>query len=186
MEDEKIVDLFLSRDEDALRYSSEKYGKRLSKIAYGIVQDYYASEECVNDTYLAAWNSIPPNKPYTYLYAFLARIVRHISLDCCRQRTSLKRSSHLVELSDELEECIPDKSSVEEYFDSKELMELINRYLLSIDKEKRIIFVRRYFYLDSVLDISSRLKISESKVKTTLYRVRNDLKAFLNKEGYFL
>lgn len=186
MEDEKIVDLFLSRDEDALRYSSEKYGKRLSKIAYGIVQDIYASEECVNDTYLVAWNSIPPNKPYTYLYAFLARIVRHLSLDWCRRKTSLKRSEYLVTLSDELEECVPDKYFVEEYCDSKELMELINKYLLSIDKEKRVIFVRRYFFLDSISDISNRLLISESKVKTTLHRVRNDLKAFLNKEGYFL
>lgn len=186
MDDNQIVELFLTRNEDAIKFSSEKYGKRLFKISFGIVNNYQTAEECENDTYVEVWNSIPPHKPYTYLYAFLARIVRHLSLNRLKHDNSLKRSQHLVELSDELIECIPDEYSIEDYNDSEEFMKLVNKYLLSIDVNKRVIFARRYFYLDSVASISKRYLISESKVKTTLYRVRIGLREFLVKEGYFL
>lgn len=186
MEDKQIVDMFLAREDDAIKETANKYGKRLGKISYGITDDFQIAEECVNDTYLETWNRIPPNKPYTYFYAFLARIVRHISIDCCRKSNAVKRQEYLVELSDELLESIPSRNSVQDTADETELVDLISKYLLSIDKEKRTIFTRRYFYLNTVDEIARLCSISESKVKTTLFRVRNGLKEYLSKEGYFL
>ena len=101
MEDDKIVQLYLNRDESAIQFSSEKYGSRLRTLSLGITSDLQTSEECENDTYLQAWNLIPPNEPRTFLYAFLARIARHISIDRCRERASLKRDGYIVELSEE-------------------------------------------------------------------------------------
>ena len=107
MDDERIVELYLSRDESAIKETSEKYGPRLRSLAYGIVNDAQTAEECENDTYLEAWNSIPPHDPKSYLYAFLARITRHISLNRCRDGSRLKRSAVICELSAEMEECLP-------------------------------------------------------------------------------
>ncbi len=184
MEDEKIIRLFFLRDEAALHHTAQKYGTRLRSISFGITADERTAEECENDTYLQAWNSIPPNEPKTYFYAFLSRIVRHISIDRCRKRMSLKRSGYLVELTDELAACLPTSDDVACTMDAKMLGETINRFLLTLSQEKRIIFIRRYFYLNSISEISHRLSISESKVKTTLFRVRNDLRSYLIKEGY--
>ena len=103
MEDPKIVELYFARDEAALRHTAEKYGKRLRALSYGIVRDLQTAEECENDTYVAAWNSIPPHSPAEHLYAFLAKITRHISLNRCRDRSRLKRSAMLCELSQEME-----------------------------------------------------------------------------------
>ena len=117
MDDNRIVDLFLKRDEEAIAQTSKKYGKRLRSLAYKIVNDHETAEECENDTYMEAWNSIPPHDPGNYLYAFLARITRHISLNCCRNRDRLKRSAFICELSEELEQCIPASNDVERYID---------------------------------------------------------------------
>lgn len=186
LEDFKIVDLFFNRDESALQYTSEKYGKRLRSISYGIVQDVQTAEECENDTYMKAWESIPPHSPKEYLYAFLARITRHISLDCCRTRSRLKRSAYISELSAEMEQCIPAPNDVECKIDDMFFADIINQFLASLSIEKRNIFIRRYWYLDSITDISKRFGYSESKVKTTLFRSRNDLRNLLEKEGYTL
>ncbi len=186
MEDERIIQLYYLRDESALEYTSDKYGSRLRSLSFGITSDEQIAEECENDTYLEAWNSIPPNDPKTYFYAFLARIARHISIDRCRERKSLKRGAHIVELSDELAACLPAYDGVEGKMDAKMLGEAISRYLLTISDEKQVMFMRRYFYLDSIAEISSRLSISESKVKTTLFRMRNSLRDYLIKEGYML
>ena len=186
MEDEKIVQLFFLRDETALKYTADKYGSRLRSLSFGITSDEQTAEECENDTYLEAWDRIPPNEPKTYFYAFLARIVRHISIDRCRERKSLKRDAHIVELTDELATCLPASDGVESKMDAKMLGESISRYLLTISDEKQVMFMRRYFYLDSITEISSRLSISESKVKTSLFRIRNSLRDYLIKEGYML
>ena len=186
MEDHKIVRLYLERDEEAIRFTSEKYGRRLRTLAFGITSDIQTSEECENDTYLEAWNRIPPNEPKTYLFAFLARIIRHISIDRCRERTSLKRNGYVVELSQELEMCLPASDDVDSTMEAKMLGEAISRFLLTISQEKRVVFMRRYFYLNTVSEISSRVSISESKVKTMLFRIRNDLRDYLSKEGYTL
>ena len=186
MDDEKIVDLFWDRDESAIRYTTEKYGERLRFLSYGIVEDMQTAEECENDTYVEAWNAIPPHAPREYLYAFLARITRHISLNCCRERSRLKRSAHICELSAEMEQCIPAPDDVACRIDDLVLGEAINGFLRMLDEEKRNIFVRRYWYLDSIADISTRFALSESKVKTTLFRCRKQLREHLKKEGYTL
>ena len=152
----------------------------------GITSDHQTSEECENDTYLQAWNLIPPNEPVTYLFAFLARIVRHISIDRCRERTSLKRAGYIVELSKEMEMCLPSSDDIERNIAAQELGKSISSYLHTISQEKRVIFVRRYFYFDSIEKISKRCAISESKVKSSLFRTRNGLREYLIKEGYTL
>ncbi len=186
MEDDAIVQLYLDRNESAIRYSSEKYGSRLRALSLGITSDPQTSEECENDTYLEAWNRIPPTEPRTYLYAFLARIVRHISIDRCRERASLKRSGRIAELSEEMEECLPASDDTEDAVAGKELGRAIGDYLRTIPREKRVIFVRRYFYLDSVAEISRRCAVSESKVKSSLFRTRKELREYLSREGYAL
>ena len=184
MEDNEIVELYMLRNETAIKHTSEKYGIRLRSLANSIVNDVQTAEECENDTYMEAWNTIPPHEPRNYLYAFLARIIRHISLDICRSRNRLKRSAFVCELSAEMEECIPAPDDVECRIDDMALREAINGFLSTLDEEKRNIFIRRYWYLDSVASISKRFVLSESKVKTMLFRCRNELRKYLEKEGY--
>ena len=186
MDDNRIVELYLLRDEAAIRQTAEKFGSRLRALSYGIVNDRQTAEECENDTYMEAWSSIPPHEPRSYLYAFLARIARHISLNCCRDRSPLKRSAFICELSAEMEQCIPAPDDVECRIDDMALSDAINGFLSKLDEEKRNIFVRRYWYLDSIADISKRFALTESKVKTTLFRLRNQLREHLEKEGYAL
>ena len=107
LDDNQIIELYLLRNEEAIRRTTEKYGSRLHSLTYGIVRDRQTAEECENDTYMEAWNTIPPHEPRSYFYAFLARIIRHISLNCCRDRSRLKRSAFICELSAEMEQCIP-------------------------------------------------------------------------------
>lgn len=186
LEDNKIVELFLSRDESAIEHSRIKYGTRLRLMSQGIVQDSQTAEECENDTYLRAWQSIPPNEPYGYLYAFLARIIRNLSLNCCRNRDRLKRSAHICELSAEMEQCIPSSDDVECRIDDIQFTQAINGFLATLSDNKRNIFVRRYWYLDSVEDIAIRFGISKSKATSILFRCRNKLREYLIKEGYTL
>ncbi|MCQ2431331.1 MAG: RNA polymerase sigma factor [Clostridia bacterium] len=184
MEDETLIRLFLERKEDAVLRTAEKYGRRLRSLAYGITKDRQTAEECENDTYLEAWNRIPPAEPKNYFYAFLARIVRGISIDRCRAQASLKRSALIVELTEELDSCLPAGETAEELLDAKLLGEAVSRFLRTQTAEKQVIFLRRYFYLDSVKEISGRLSIGESKVKMVLSRLRRDLREYLEKEGY--
>ena len=186
MDDNGIVELYLLRDETAIMQSAKKYGSRLRSLAYGIVGDRQTAEECENDTYLEAWNTIPPHEPRSYFYAFLARITRHTALNCCRDRSRLKRSAFICELSEEMEQCIPAPDDVECRIDDMALSEILNGFLGKLDEEKRNIFIRRYWYLDSIEDISGRFDLSESKVKTALCRLRRRLREHLEKEGYNL
>ncbi len=184
MKDAEIVALFLKRNEDALRAVEEKYGEKLYRLACRILDDDEDAKECVNDTYLQAWNLIPPNEPYDCLEAFLSRITRNAAFDRYRAGKRQKRSAQIVSISEEIAECLPDTGSVEGDVVGKELFSIINKYLYSKPKAKRNIFIRRYYYLDTVAEISRRLGIGESKVKVELYRMRNELKKELNKEGY--
>ncbi len=186
MQDEDIVKLYLKKDSTAIAESKTKYGERLKNISYGITADHGSAEEVENDTYFKAWENIPPHEPYTYLFAFLARIARNLSLSICRERSRLKRISHIGELTTEMEECIPSKIRVEEDVDGDLLLETISRFLKEQTEEKRNIFMRRYWYLDSVESIAKRLRLSKSNVKTTLFRLRNELKDFLESEGYYI
>ena len=144
------------------------------------------AEECENDTYLKAWQSIPPHEPKKYLYAFLARITQHLSLNCCRERSRLKRCAFICELSEEIEACIPAPDDNACRIDDMTLSEGLEGFLRTLSEEKRNIFIRRYWYLDSIADISCRFSLSQSKVKTTLFRCRNQLRQYLEKEGYTL
>ena len=186
MDDSMIVDLYLQRDEAAITQTSDKYGSRLRSLAYHIVADHPAAEECENDTYLQAWNSIPPHEPKGYLYAFLARITRHLSLNICRHRSQLKRSASIAELSAEMEACIPAPSDMECCVDDIVIKDTINAFLSHLSPEKRNIFIRRYWYLDSIDEICERFAISDSKAKAILFRCRNKLRQQLIKEGLTL
>ena len=186
MEDGEIIELFLHREEIALKYTKEKFGSRLCSIANNILDDFEAAEECENDTYLQAWNAIPPHEPRDYFFAFLAKIIRHISLDLCRKRSRRKRSAFLVELTEEMEQCIPAPSDTESKIDGILLGEIVSKFLRTLSEERRNVFLRRYWYLDSIEVISKRFAFSESKVKTMLFRCRRDLYKYLIKEGYEL
>lgn len=181
MEDSLIVDLYLQRDEAAISESCEKYGSRLRSLALGITEDALTAEECENDTYLEAWRRIPPHEPRKYLYAFLARITRHLALNRIRDAKAQRRSSLLCSLSTELEQCLPAKNDA---LDEFALKETLNGFLATLSVEKRNIFLRRYWFLDSIESISERFGISKSKVKTTLFRCRKGLKSYLEQEGY--
>ena len=186
MDDDRIIELYLLRDETAINQTSEKYGSRLRSLAYGIINDRQTAEECENDTYMEAWSTIPPHEPRSYLYAFLARITRHISLNCCRDRARLKRSAYICELSAEMEDCIPAPDDVECRIDDMALSEALNGFLRTLDEEKRTVFIRRYWYLDSIADVSKRYALSQSKVKSMLFRMRSQLKSYFEQEGYDL
>ena len=186
MEDKEIIRLYFEKDETAIEKTKEKYGHWLKTLSYGIVRDIQTAEECENDTYLKAWQTIPPKDPKEYFYPYLACIIRNISLNCCRIKKSLKRSAHICELSAELETVLPGGSDTESMIDEYILKSTINNFLASISKDKRIVFVRRYFYLDSVSDIAKNIGVSESKVKVTLMRLRQKVSGYLKKEGYTL
>ena len=186
MDDRCIVALYQARDEAAISETANKYGTRLKSIAFGIVEERQTAEECENDTYLEAWNSIPPQDPTNYLYAYLARIIRHIALDVCKMKGAKKRTAKVIQLTLEMEQCIPAPSDTESRVNNMELADAISRYLYTLDREKQTIFIRRYWYMDTVEAIAKKLGVSASKIKMTLLRCRNGLREYLIKEGYAL
>ena len=186
MDDSGIVDLYLARDESAIIETQRKYGQRLSRIACNILDRAESAEECENDTYLEAWNRIPPHEPRTYLFSFLGKITRHLAIDRCRKNTSLKRQALFCELTAEMEECIPGRSSAEEAVDAKALKHSIDAYLSGLSVPQQNVFVRRYWFFDSIADIARQYGFSQSKVKTMLFRMREGLRTHLEKEGYII
>ena len=184
MQDEAIVELYWKRDESAIRETEGKYGHYLTKIAYNILCDQEDSEECVNDTYLKAWNSMPPHKPGV-LATYLGKITRQQSIDIFRRRNREKRKASEYALSlAELEDCVSGGDTIEQSVDMQLLAEAINAYLRKLTPEARNTFVGRYYYMDSVKDISAYYGMSESKTKSMLYRTRQGLKAYLEQEGF--
>ena len=184
--DEQIVRLYLDRDEAAIQNTSAKYGSRLYSLANNILMDHASAEECENDTYYRAWNSIPPHEPKSYLFAFLARITRNLALDRCRSSSRQKRSAELINLSTELEQCIASPNDTECSVDRIVLADTISIFLTQLSRERRNVFLRRYWYMDSIKQIAKRYSISESKVKSALFRTRKELKGFLEKERFIL
>lgn len=147
-------------------------------------QERMGWNECVNDTYMKAWNSIPPARP-EYLFAFLAASARNIAIDMIRKNTAEKRRAKVVELTKELEECIGD-GGLQAHLDKEDIGEMLSHFLETVDKNKRIIFLRRYWYSDSIRDISERMQMSESAVKVTLHRMRKELRKYMESEGLYL
>ncbi len=184
MDDSQIVELYLSRDEAAITETSQKYGNRLRMIANNVIGEMEIAKECENDTYFKTWSLIPPNEPRTYLFSFLGKITRNLAIDRVRHEGSQKRSANLSELTLELSECIPGQSDVASEVDAKELISLINSFLKDCSEEQRKVFVRRYWYFDSVADICKAYSLPQSKVKTMLFRMREKLKEQLNAGGY--
>lgn len=184
MEDEKIIGLFWQRDQTAIRETEIKYGARLQRLSISILKDYEDAEESINDTYMKAWDTIPPQKP-VFLFAYLAKICRFISFGRLDWKKAKKRNAQIVELTAEMELCIPDRHT-QTVVDEAELGQLLSSFIQKLPEEKRLLFVRRYWYADSIQDIAGKYHMSESKVKTTLYRTRKLLKVYLEKEGVIL
>jgi len=183
VDDNVIVNLFFERNELAISKTSEKYGNYCYYIAYNILSDNCESEECVNDTYLKAWNCIPPKRP-KILKTFLGKITRNLSLNKFYERTAEKRGGNAVLLSiDEIAEFIPAPDNTQRAVDDSELSLIINSFLATLTAENRKIFMRRYWYLSSIKEIAADYNISESKVKMSLHRSRNKLKKLLEEEG---
>lgn len=183
MDDNKIVGLYWERSEQAIAETSTKYGRYCNYIAYNILQNYEDADECVNDTYIKAWHSMPPHRP-NRLSTFLGKITRNLSLNRYEKNTAQKRGSGRIPLVlDELQECIPSCSSVEKSIDDIILQDTLNKFLSEMAKKNRIIFMQRYWYIYSIKEIATEHKFSDGKVKMMLLRARNDLKLFLEKEG---
>lgn len=186
MEDKDIVALYWSRNENAIIETSIKYGEYCYSIANNILFNFMDAEECVNDTYLATWNSIPPHNP-SILSAFLGKITRRISLKKWRDKHAQKRGGGQTQIVlDELLECIPSKKTIDDELDEKELANAISMFISNLDINERRIFICRYWYLDTIADISKQFGYSQSKIKTTLFRTRGKLLSFLKKEGVFV
>jgi len=183
MDDKRIVELYWARSEAALTETGRKYGRYCHRIAYNILYSEEDAEECVNDTWLRAWNAMPPRRPQT-LASFLGKITRNLSLNRYEQRTAAKRGGGQVPLVlEELEECIPASGGTEQLIDELALAEVLNRFLAGLPGSRRTIFLRRYWYFCTIQEIASDLRISESKVKMTLLRARNELRQVLEQEG---
>ncbi len=178
MEDNQIIDLFFSRDENALAETQTKYGRLCNSIAHGILSNPEDTEECVSDSYIKLWNAIPPKRPES-LCGYLCMIVRNTALTAFDK---IRRRSY-EEQYDELAEIIPDNSTVESRFESGQLGGYINEYLGKVSRKNREVFVSRYYFNMSVSDTAKGLGMSESAVKTTLSRVRAGLKEFLQERG---
>lgn len=186
MEDEKIIELYWQRQEQALTETEKKYAPYLTKIAWNILADRGDCEESVNDTYLAAWNSMPPHRP-AVLSTFLGKLTRRISIDRWRQHRAEKRKPSEYALSlTELEDCIPCESTPEAELDMKLLGDAISRFLLAQPREARTLFVARYYFLDSLKEAARYCGMTESKAKSMLFRTRRGLREQLRKEGFSL
>ena len=184
MKDQDIVNLYWDRNEDAIHQTQMKYGAYLSKVSYNILADFEDSKECVNDTYLAAWNSMPENRPNN-LATYLGKITRQISIDVFRKRHREKRyaSEYAVSL-DELGDSFTDGVTPEQELNAKLLDEAINRFVSALPAMAQKAFVGRYYFFDSLKEIASYCGMTESKVKILLFRTRQKLKLYLKKEGY--
>lgn len=182
MEDEEIIALYWQRDENAIRETSSKYGKLCWRIACNILSSHEDCEECVDDTYLAVWRSIPDQRPARFP-AFIGKIARNTALKKYEYLTAAKRNPGAVTALEELGESVSDRDSVEDKVENRRIERAIDAFLWRQPKDKRTIFVRRYWYLDSIERISAAAGYSQSKVKNILYHMRRKLRAHLESEG---
>lgn len=186
MEDTEIVNLYWARNEDAIAQTTRKYGAYLDKVAYNILANLEDSQECVSDTYLAAWRSMPDNRPKN-LRTYLGKIARQVSIDLYRKRNRIKRyaSEYAVSL-EELGDSFTDGRTPETEVDVKLLTDAVNRFLRTLPEDARNSFLGRYYFFDSLKEVARYCSMTESKCKSLLYRTRQSLKAWLQKEGFDL
>ena len=183
MEDNAIIDLYFKRSEQAIVETDTKYGGYCYSIAYNILSNREDSEESVSDTYMAAWNTIPPRRP-NFLNAFLGKLTRHISIDRWRKSSAKKRGGGEIILAlEELENCV-DVHNTENTFERKELTRVLNQFLSSLPETERNVFLCRYWYMDSIQAISEYSGFTQSKVTSMLHRTRGKLRTRLSEEGY--
>ena len=183
VEDKKIVDLYWERSEAAISETQKRYGRYCHYIAYNILYSHEDAEECVNDTYIKAWNAMPPHRPER-LSTFLGKITRNTALDrYLSDRTKKRGGGQMTVVLEELMQCVPDEKSSGSMADELALKDAINGFLSSLPAQRRIIFMRRYWYMSSIKEIAEEYGLKESNVKVTLLRTRNRFKAYLEKEG---
>lgn len=180
MDDSKILELFFARSEDAIKHTDEVYGRRLYHLAENIVKNEQDAEESVSDTYMKAWDTIPPQRPQ-YFFAYLAKICRNFALKRLDWKKAAKRNAEVVALTDEMEQCIPDRTQ-DKKLEGKELSMALDRFLRTLTPENQMVFLRRYWYADTIAEIAARYGISESAVLMRLNRTRAKLSSFLEKE----
>ncbi len=185
MEDSKIIELFYERSEQAIIELSKKYNHICSKVACNILNDTRDTEECLNDAYLGVWNTIPPQKPQPLL-SYVCRIVRNQAIKRYHANTAAKRNSFYDVALEELENCIPTASSVEDHYIAKEIAEYIDNFLEMLDRKNRIIFIRRYWFADSIPDIARLFHTSDHNISVRLSRTRDKLKKYLIQKGVSL
>ena len=184
MNDKSIVDLYFSRDEEAITQTDKKYGRYCYSIAYNILTNKEDAEESVSDTYVAAWRAIPPRRP-SMLSTFLGKITRHIAIDQWRERNASKRGGGEVPLAlEELQDCVAGMQNVEMDYERKEIIKAYVKFLDALPVTERRVFLCRYWYVDSVEAIADKFGFSQSKVKTMLHRTRAKLRKQLAEEGY--
>ena len=182
MEDQKIIELYWAREEEAIRATSDKYGRLCRSIVGSILVSPEDGEECVNDTWLGLWNAIPPQRP-NHFSAFIGKIVRNLALKRFDYLTAAKRSRETVCSLEELGDCVSGKPSVEDELENQRVEEAIDRFLWTLGETKRTVFIRRYWYFDSISSICRRTGFSQSKVKSMLYHTRQKLRDYLESEG---
>ena len=182
MEDEKIIELFFDRSEQAIKEVDSKYGRTCHNISFNILHNELDAEECVNDAYLGAWNAIPPARPNPLL-TFLCKIVRNISLKRYELNTAIKRNSTYDIAMDELESCLASSDTVEHEIDGKELTHIIENFLDTLSAENRVIFMRRYWFSDTYSDIAKRVGLTEKNVSVRLTRTRKQMREYLLERG---
>ena len=180
MEDTEIMELFWARNEDAIKETDAVYGRKLNTLAKNILLSREDAEESVSDTYMETWKTIPPHRP-KYFFAFLASICRHLSLNRLDWNMAAKRKAEVVLLTEEMELCIPG-TSLERTMRGKELGRILDAFLESLPKDSRLIFLRRYWYVDTIAEIAQRYGMTESKVKMQLSRTKEKLRTYLEKE----
>lgn len=186
MEDREIIELYFERSERAIEETSKKYEGYCFQIAYNILNNHEDSYECLNDTWLNVWNAIPPSRP-DRLSSYLGKITRNLALNVYQKEHRKKRGGGQVDVAyEELEMVLSGGNLPEEQVEQKLLTECINRYLETLSVTKRMVFVGRYWYFESIEQIAGHMGISQSKVKTTLFRVRKGLKEYLEKEGIYI
>lgn len=186
MEDRKIVELYLARSEEAIQATDEKYGRYCHKIAFNILGNSEDSEECVNDAYMRAWGSIPPNEPKS-LSSFIGKITRNLALDMLRKKNSDKRGGGEIPLVlDEISEFVSGGDQIERLHDSQEITAALNSFLADLGDVERGVFMRRYWMMEPIADIGKRYGLSTSNTTTLLFRLRGKLKKHLTKEGITL
>ncbi|MCR4779638.1 MAG: RNA polymerase sigma factor [Ruminiclostridium sp.] len=183
MKDEKIIELYFARSETAINETDKKYGACCRSMTLNILGSREDSEECVNDTYLKVWDTIPPERPVK-LGAFVIRIARNLAFDLRKAKSRLIRGGGFEAVSfDEIAECLPAAGDTESKADSRAALAAVEKFIFSLSREKQTVFMRRYFYMQSCTDIAADLGIPEGKVKMTLKRTRDKLREYLEKEG---